>query len=213
MYLNVINPVGIASSVDLAGLPLWRIELDRWPAPGADPSRRAVLGLVLRYVIGAATVEGAGRTVTQVVQLAGIDTGTNGDELVDAVTKGFPHVDRDDNRRAMKDALGIVYNAVDKAAEADGMIERALALVDLRHGLLEALWQTRPEVLGALGPRWSASYEGYRCALVTGRFDPWLIAPVAPSALIAEPGAPPPIGGRKGKGKGAPEGPPASALT
>lgn len=212
MFLNVINPVGIASSVDLAGLPLWRIELDRWPAPGADPSRRAVLGLVLRYVIGAATVEGTGRTVTQVVQLAGIDTGTSGDELMEAVAKGFPSADRDENRATMKSALGIVHNAVDKAAEADGIIDRALALVDLRHGLLEALWQTRTEVLTALGPRWSASYEGYRCALVTGRFDPWLVGPVAASALTSEPGAPPPIGGRKGKGKGATEGPPAAVL-
>lgn len=209
MFLNVINPVGIASSVDLAGLPLWRIELARWSAPRGDVAKNPVLGLVLRYVIGAATVEGAGKTVTQIVHLVGIDSGTGGDELADAVAQGFPHVERAENRAAMKESLGMLHNVMEKAGECDAFIERALALVDLRHDFLEALWKNRAaDNLLTMGPRWAATFEGYRCALVTGRFDPWLSGPVLASALGAPPADPPKaVTGKKGKGA-----PPAAVL-
>ena len=193
MYLNVINPTGICYSVDLT-IPLWRLELARWGTDPATPTRQPYLGLVLRYVTGVVLKNGAEQTVTQVVYIAGIDTKTAGDELINIVAKGFPHETKVENRRAFKEAIGIFHNALEKGTEADDLIERTLTLVDIRHDLLDGMWGQRPDALTPLGPVVTGIYEGYRYALVNSRFDKWLgvgsMGDGSGGLVIVPPGAP-----------------------
>lgn len=207
MYLNIINPTGHIYSVDLT-IPLWRIELAQWGTDLGAPQTKPWLGLILRYVTGVVPGEGGGKTVTQVVQIVGVDTGTAGDELVAIVAKGFPHADRAENRRMLKEAVGILHNAVEKSSDADVLVERLVKLVDIRHDLLDGLWGKRPDTLGSLGPIAEGALDGYRFALVQERFDKWL-ANGGPSmgdgsgVVVVPPGGPG-MGTLKGKAKPTP---------
>lgn len=193
MYLNIINPIGHAYSVDLT-IPLWRLELARWGTNPQDPSKQPYLGLVLRYVTGAVVLGEVIQTATQMVYVAGLDTKTSGDELAVIVSKGFPHESRADNTRAFEEALGALHNGIDKAAEADEIIQRALGLAAIRHDLLDALWGVKPGGLDALGPALTGTYEGYRYALVGNRFERWMGTGASmgdgSGLVIVPPGAP-----------------------
>jgi hypothetical protein len=214
VYLNVIDPVGSLTSLDLGAIECWRLELIAFPGNLVEaPARKNMLGLALRYIT-------LGGYASQIV--AGFDTDSDTEaEKVAAV--GLPAQNREGNVERVKEAMKVFINGTSPSDYTD-LAFKAVRLVHLYHDLIAALFGKAASGLATIEIPLVGQFEDekkvFRYALTTHRNQPWLtVEAVSDPALgLGKPpgiaGPPPPVskGGRhatatKGKGK-APSAPP-----
>jgi hypothetical protein len=192
MFLNVIDPVGRLTSMDLGALEIWRLELVAFPSSKIEhPERKNMLGLAFVYVL-----HGQYATVT----VAAFDTETEHEaEQVAAV--GLPAMTREGNIDRVREAMKVVINAEGQTqASTTALVQQATRLVNLYHDLLAALFGRGAAALGSLEVPLVGQFEDekkvYRYALTMHRNQPWL-----PNGAVVDPGlgmgAPPGVAGAK----------------
>ena len=215
MFLNVIDPVGTLTSLDLGAAESWQLGVLAFPGnPVEAPDRKNMLGLVFRYVVAGTMAK---------VTVAAFDTDTEHEaEQVAAV--GLPMVTRDGNIDRVREAMKVIINAEGQTqATMTAMNGQATKLVNLYHDLLLALFAQGASPLTTLNLPLAGQFEDqkrlYRYALTMHRNQPWLRevegnasggGQANPTLGLGPPpgvaGAPPPVskGGRHpaGKGKG-----------
>jgi hypothetical protein len=216
VYLNVIDPVGSLTSLDLGAIECWRLEMIAFAGNQVEaPARRNMLGLSLRFIT-------PGGYASQ--HIAAFDTDTE-HEAAQVAAVGLPASTREGNIQRVREAMKVVIN-VHSQNDTTVMIGQAVKLVHLYHDLLAALFGKAASGLATIEIPLVGQFEDekkvYRYALTTHRNQPWLTveAESDPALGLGKPpgiaGPPPPVskGGRhatatKGKGKAPPAPPPA----
>lgn len=200
MFLNVINPVGSLTSLDLGAVESWRLEMRAFPGnPVEAPTRKNMLGLLMSYGLG-------GQHVSLII--AAFDTDTEHEaEQVAAV--GLPALTRDGNIDRVREAMKVIINIEGQTqASTTALIQQATRLVNLYHDLLAALFGKAATGLASIEVPLVGKFEDeqkmYRYALTTHRNQPWLAVEgtIDPGLGLGPPpgvaGAAPPVskGGR-----------------
>jgi hypothetical protein len=185
MFLVVVNPLGLVTSLDLVQMPIWRLEL-RVGQVEHVPERKT-LALGISYVTAGTRA---------FATIAALDCQVSGSEVEPIAAVGFPHPDRQANKERLREALKALINTGVASKDVEDISARSAGLVDAYHDILQACWGFR-EALAATGPAAKGEVEGWKWALLRERFSSWLRAAVAPGSGMApapgsEPMAPPP---------------------
>lgn len=180
MFLSVISPLGAATSLDLAQIPIWRLELR---ATQVEHSERKALALGIGYVTAGTRA---------FATIAALDCQVTGSEVDPIAAVGFPHPDRQSNKERIREALKALINTGMVAKEVEEISAASAGMVDAYHDILQACWGMNP-ALASVGPVAKGELQGWRWALLSaGRFSPWIAAAVAPgSGMAAAPGSEP----------------------
>jgi hypothetical protein len=181
MFLNVIDPTGGLTSLDLGAIESWRLELRAFATATATEELphppKHMLGLVFAYIV-------LGQKATLVV--AAFDTETLHEaEQVAAV--GLPAMTREGNVDRIREAMKVVINQEGQTqASTTALVQQAIKLVNLYHDLLDRLFSQGSTTLGMLDAPMVGTFKDetkvYRYALTTLRNQSWLKELSAPTA-------------------------------
>ncbi len=193
MFLTVISPLGLITSLDLLATPIWRLELRAQPWLATDAK---ALALGVSY-----SSQGAFMVICAInCQVT--------DDTVEPIAKlGFPEKDRVLNKERLREAMKALINAGILAKDVDAISVASAGLVDAYFDIQRAMWGMNPS-LNSLGPAAKGDMQGWRWALTRERFSAWLgdtltaaagmgpapgaVTPyVAPPVVVPPPAAPP----------------------
>lgn len=164
MHLAIINPIGLATSLDLHALAVWRLELRVQDWPGGTGQKGLALGVAYpSNGVGAFTV------------IAAINCLVTGPEVDPIAKLGFEKADRSENKARLKESLKALFNADLKKELIEEVIGKSGHLVDAYHDIVGAMWANNTPLSGGVGPFCKGAVDGWRWALLRERFSNWII--------------------------------------
>src|ERR1700677_3666845 len=173
MYLSVINPLGLALSLDLVSLPVWRIEMREMQVPGSSSK-----GLALGVAYPAPVPTGGTFTA-----IACLDCRIDGDDVKPIAGVGFPRGDRLGDKERLREALKVLHNSMSNGKDVEEICAKSAKLVDFYHDILTACWGFKPALQTISTNGAKGELDGWRWALSPHRFDAWLVEAGSGQAL------------------------------
>lgn len=181
MYLVVINPIGLVTSLDLLALPVWRLETRAIEWPG---STTKALALGIAYVNAGTTGFAA---------IAAINCLVESKDAVDPIAKlGLPGGEAGPMKERLREGIRSLINADVNTKDVDDMVLAASTLVDAYQSIMTAMWGFTPP-LAQMGADAKGELQGWKWALMsTKRYSSWLanaagISVPTPTASAFEP--------------------------